>query len=187
MPMDAAMRIGQGYDCHRLAAGRRLVLGGVEIDGGADGLGLLGHSDADVLLHAVIDAVLGSVAAGDIGGHFSDRDPQWKGADSRELLRRVLALPALRGWRLVNLDCTVIAEAPRLAPHIAAIRASLAALFGCGVEAVSVKAKTNEGLDAVGARQAIQATAVLLAEISPQNTQSTQSTQSTQNTQRGNA
>ena len=184
MPMDAAMRIGQGYDCHRLAAGRRLVLGGVELSGGADGFGLLGHSDADVLLHAVIDAVLGSVAAGDIGRHFPDGDPQWKDADSRDLLRRVLALPALASWRLVNLDCTVVAEAPRLAPPIDAIRASLAALFGCGVEAVSVKAKTNEGLGAVGARQAIQATAVLLAEISPQNTQHTKHTQ---NTKKGSA
>ena len=176
--MYGTLRIGQGYDCHRLAAGRRLVLGGVEIVGGADGRGLLGHSDADVLLHAVIDAVLGSVAAGDIGSHFPEGDPQWRDADSRNLLRRTLALPELRGWRLVNLDCTIVAEAPRLAPAIPAIRASLAALFGCGVDAISVKAKTNEGLDAVGERQAIQATAVLLAEISPQDTQ---------NTQRGNA
>jgi len=176
--MHGTLRIGQGYDCHRLAAGRRLILGGVEISGGADGLGLLGHSDADVLLHAVIDAVLGSVAAGDIGTLFPDSAPRWTDADSRDLLKRVLALPELADWRLVNLDCTIVAEAPRLAPHIGAIRASIAALFGCGVEAISVKAKTNEGLDAVGARQAIQATAVLLAEISPQHTQ---------HTQRGNA
>jgi len=158
------LRIGQGYDCHRLAEGRRMVIGGVELPLAND-MGLLGHSDADVLLHAITDAVLGSMAAGDIGQHFSDRDPRWKDADSRMLLRAVLGMPQFAAWRLVNLDCTITAEAPKMAPHIPAIRASIAEIFGCGVEAVSVKAKTNERLDAVGEGRAIQANAVLLAEV----------------------
>ena len=158
------LRIGQGYDCHRLAENRRLVIGGVELPL-ANGMGLLGHSDADVLLHAITDAVLGSMAASDIGQHFSDKDPRWKDADSRMLLRTVLEMPRFAGWTLVNLDCTITAEAPKMAPHIPAIRASIARIFGCDMEAVSVKAKTNEKLDAVGEGRAIQANVVLLAEV----------------------
>ena len=154
-------RIGQGYDLHRLAPARELWLGGVRIP---CEVGLLGHSDADVLLHAVIDAILGSLALGDIGQWFPDNDPAYLNADSKDLLRRVLADDRLRNWRLQNLDCTVIAERPKLAPHIPAIRASLATLFQVPESCISVKAKTNEGVDAVGRREAIAAWAVLLAE-----------------------
>ena len=157
------LRIGQGYDIHRLATGRRLLLGGVEI-AAPDNIGLLGHSDGDVLVHAVTDAVLGALALGDIGQWFPDTDAEFAGADSRELLRRVLADPRLEGWRLVNLDSTVIAQRPRLAPMIPAIRESIAALFGVPVERISVKAKTNEGLDAIGNGEAIAAQAVVLLE-----------------------
>ena len=159
----SGFRIGQGYDIHRLAPGRRLMLGGVEIPA-ADGRGLLGHSDADVLLHAITDAVLGALALGDIGQWYPDTAPEFAGADSRALLRRVLADSRVAQWRLANLDCTVIAESPKLAGELPAIRASVAALFGVGVEAISVKAKTNEGLDAVGRGEAIAAQAVVLLE-----------------------
>ena len=157
------LRIGQGYDIHRLAPGRRLLLGGVEIPT-PDNTGLSGHSDADVLLHAVTDAVLGALALGDIGQWFPDTDAEFAGADSRELLRRVLADTRLEGWHLVNLDSTVIAQKPRLAPMIPAIRMSIAGLFSVPAERISVKAKTNEGLDAVGRGEAIAAQAVVLFE-----------------------
>ncbi len=156
-------RIGQGYDLHRLGPNRALWLGGVQIPT-ADGCGLVGHSDADVLLHAVIDAVLGSLALGDIGQWFPDTDTAYLGADSKDLLPRVLEDNRLHGWRLQNLDCTVIAERPKLAPHIPAIRDSLATLVQVPASCISVKAKTNEGVDAVGRREAIAAWAVLLAE-----------------------
>ncbi|NMA42676.1 MAG: 2-C-methyl-D-erythritol 2,4-cyclodiphosphate synthase [Oligosphaeraceae bacterium] len=154
------IRIGSGYDIHRLVEGRKLRLGGYTLP--EQSLGLLGHSDADVLLHAVIDALLGALALGDIGMWFSDRDPQWKDADSAMLLQTVLTAPQLQGWQLINLDSTIIAQKPQLQNHIPAIRQSLAALFGCNREQVSVKAKTNEGLDAIGCGQAMAAHVVLL-------------------------
>src|SRR5579883_2146811 len=155
------MRVGIGYDTHRLASGRRLVLGGVEL---ASEAGLAGHSDADVLLHALIDALLGAAALGDIGGHFPPGDPRWQDADSRELLRAVMDEVALAGWSVANVDATVIAERPRLAPHLAAMRDSIATTLGVHVSQVSVKAKTNEGLGPVGEGLAISAQAVALIE-----------------------
>lgn len=155
------LRIGQGYDIHRLVEGRELWLGGVHIP---SSIGLLGHSDADALLHAVIDAVLGALALGDIGGWFPDTEEAWRGADSRELLRKVLEDKRVASWQLVNLDCTVIAERPKLVPYKEAIRASLAELFGCEIERISVKAKTHEKLDSLGAGAALSAIAVVLLE-----------------------
>ena len=160
------LRIGQGYDLHRLVPGRPLILGGCRIPH-PDGLGLDGHSDADVLLHAIIDAWLGALALGDIGQHFPDTDDRWLGADSRELLKAVLALPGSRGWRLVNLDATIIAQKPKLAPHLPAMRGSLAELFGCPLADISLKAKTNEHLDAIGRGEAIAVHAVILLEKQP--------------------
>jgi 2-C-methyl-D-erythritol 2,4-cyclodiphosphate synthase len=151
------IRTGIGYDSHRLVSGRRLVLGGVEIP---HEQGLLGHSDADVLTHALCDALLGAVADGDIGQHFSDRDPQWKDADSTVLLGRVIERLSRAGWRVVNTDATVVTEAPKLLPHIPAMRARLAEVMGIDAACVSVKAKTNEGMDAVGRREGISAMAV---------------------------
>ena len=150
-------RTGIGYDIHRLVAGRPLILGGVEI---SHPMGLLGHSDADVLTHAIMDALLGAVADGDIGRHFPDSDPRWQGADSLALLRQVVARLAANGWRVGNVDATILAEAPRLAPHIATIRARLAEALGVPVTAVSVKATTVEGLGAIGRREGIAALAV---------------------------
>ncbi len=151
------IRTGIGYDSHRFAEGRRLVLGGVEIP---HERGLQGHSDADVLIHALCDALLGAVADGDIGQHFSDQDPQWKNADSTVLLARVMERLARTGWQVVNTDATVIAEAPKLAPHIDAMRTRLAEVMGVDRSRISVKAKTNEGMDAVGRREGISAMAV---------------------------
>jgi len=151
------IRTGIGYDSHRLSEGRKLVLGGIEI---AHERGLLGHSDADVLIHALCDALLGAVADGDIGQHFSDQDPQWINADSTVLLGRVVERLTRAGWRILNTDATVVAEAPRLQPHISAMRARLAEVMGIDVSRVSVKAKTNEGMDAVGRREGISAMAV---------------------------
>lgn len=133
------------------------MLGGVEIP---HEQGLLGHSDADVLTHALCDALLGAVADGDIGQHFSDRDPQWKDADSTVLLGRVIERLSRAGWRVVNTDATVVTEAPKLLPHIPAMRARLAEVMGIDAACVSVKAKTNEGMDAVGRREGISAMAV---------------------------
>jgi len=155
------IRTGIGFDSHRLAEGRRLVLGGVEIP---HGLGLLGHSDADALAHALCDALLGAAAEGDIGQHFPDTDPQWKGADSMTLLAQVTALLRGAGWRIVNTDATVIAQAPKLAPHIPAMRARLAEAMGLDVAQISVKAKTNEGMDAVGRGEGISALAIATIE-----------------------
>lgn len=155
------LRIGQGYDIHRLVEGRELWLGGVHIP---SSIGLLGHSDADALLHSVIDAVLGALALGDIGGWFPDTDEKWRGADSRELLKKVLDDHRVVPWRLVNLDCTVIAERPKLVSYKEAIRASLAGMFGCGLERISVKAKTHEKLDSLGAGEALSAIAIVLLE-----------------------
>jgi len=157
------MRIGFGYDSHRFAEGRRLVLGGVEFPGER---GLDGHSDADALLHAVIDALLGAAALGDIGSHFPDDDPRWKDADSAKLLEAVVAEVCAAGYRIVNLDATVVCERPKLRPMIDAIRERIAALLGVDVSAVSVKGKTNERMDAIGAGVGLAANAVVLLESS---------------------
>lgn len=162
--MRVDVRSGIGYDVHRFGARRRLILGGVHLAGER---GLSGHSDADVLIHAVIDALLGAASLGDIGRHFPPSDPQFAGADSRALLRRTMALLAEAGWSAVNVDATVIAERPHLAPYIPAMRAALAEAGGLDVERVSVKAKTNEGLGALGAGEGIAALAVALIERSP--------------------
>ncbi len=153
------LRIGHGYDVHAFAEGRRLMLGGVEI---AHTRGLLGHSDADVLLHALCDALLGAAALGDIGRHFPDSDARYKGIDSRVLLRHLVALLADAGWRVGNVDATIIAQAPRLAPHIPAMRANIAADLGVDPGAVNVKATTTERLGFVGREEGIAAEAVCL-------------------------
>ncbi|HET7671604.1 MAG TPA: 2-C-methyl-D-erythritol 2,4-cyclodiphosphate synthase [Burkholderiales bacterium] len=155
------MRIGQGFDVHRLAAGRRLVIGGVEIE---HDKGLLGHSDADVLLHAICDALLGAAALGDIGKHFPDTDARYKGIDSRELLRRVAILLQDRGRRVVNVDATIVAEAPRMAPHIPKMVANIAADLGIEPHYVNVKATTTEGLGFTGRGEGIAAQAICLVE-----------------------
>ena len=154
-------RVGQGYDVHRLVAGRKLILGGVEIP---HETGLLGHSDADALLHAITDALLGAVALGDIGRHFPDSDPRYQGADSRVLLRAAVALLAGKGWRPVNVDATIIAERPKLAPHAAAMVANVAVDLGISRDSVNIKGKTNEQLGYLGRREAIEAQAVVLVE-----------------------
>lgn len=153
------MRIGQGYDVHRLVEGRRLILGGVEIPCEK---GLLGHSDADVLVHALMDALLGAAALGDIGQHFPDKDPRYEGADSMQLLRRVCSLLRERGYRIANCDCTVIAQRPKLAPHIPIMREKLAEAMEIQIDRVSVKATTEEGLGFTGQGQGIAAQAVAL-------------------------
>ncbi len=155
------VRVGQGWDLHRLAPGRRLVLGGVEVQSDR---GEVGHSDGDVLYHAIVDAMLGSIAAGDIGRHFPPSDQRWKDAPSRIFAGRALELLAAAGWRLVNVDATVILERPRLAPLIDSIRASIAGVLGLPVDAVSIKAKTHEGVGAVGRQEAIEAQAIVLVE-----------------------
>ena len=155
------MRIGHGYDVHRLVEGRKLILGGVEIPWEK---GLLGHSDADVLTHALMDALLGAAALGDIGHLFPDRDPAYEGADSIGLLREVTRLLDAKGWRLGNADVTVIAQRPKLAPHIPQMRRILAEAMGVGIERVSVKATTEEGLGFSGEGLGIAAHAVALIE-----------------------
>ena len=155
------MRIGHGYDVHRLVEGRKCIIGGVDIP---HETGLDGHSDADVLIHSVMDALLGALALGDIGKHFPDTDPRYKGADSMELLRHVAALIAEAGYRLGNLDATVLAQAPKLAPHIMQMRENIAGALGCEVSRVSVKATTEEKLGFTGAKQGIAAHCVCLLE-----------------------
>ena len=155
------MRIGQGFDVHALVPGRRLVLGGVEIP---HPLGLEGHSDADVLLHAVCDALLGAAALGDIGRHFPDTDPAYRGADSRVLLREVVSRVRAAGFAPVNVDATIIAQAPRMAPHIPAMVANLAADIALPPSAVNVKATTTERLGFSGRGEGIAAQAVCLLE-----------------------
>ena len=155
------MRIGHGYDVHRLVEGRHCIIGGVDIP---FELGLDGHSDADVLTHAVMDALLGALALGDIGKHFPDTDPAYKGADSLALLRHVAALIREKGWQVGNIDATVLAQAPKLAPHIMQMRENLAAAMACDVDCVSVKATTEEGLGFTGTREGIAAHAVVLIE-----------------------
>lgn len=156
-----SFRIGQGYDLHRLVQDRPLILGGVEID---HDKGLLGHSDADVLLHAITDALLGAAGLGDIGRHFPDTDPAYKGADSRELLRQAVQLVVKGGWVIVNVDATIIAQEPKLAPHMDRIRESVAQSIGIDLQRVNVKAKTKEGCDAVGERRAMEVHAIALLE-----------------------
>ena len=158
---ETEMRIGHGYDVHRLVEQRKLILGGVEIPFEK---GLLGHSDADVLTHAVMDAVLGAAALGDIGQHFPDNDPEYAGADSLKLARRVAQILKEHGWRIENIDATLLCQRPKLAPHIPAMRANLAAAFGLPVEAVSVKATTEEHLGFTGEGLGIAAHAVALIE-----------------------
>lgn len=153
------MRIGHGYDVHRLTEGRDLILGGVKIPYKH---GLLGHSDADVLLHAVMDAVLGAMAEGDIGKHFPDTDPAYKGADSLVLTRAVAGLMHERGYTLGNVDATVIAQAPKLAPHIPEMRQNIADAFGVAMDAVNVKATTEEHLGFTGSGEGIAAHAVCI-------------------------
>lgn len=156
-----SVRVGQGYDVHQLVEGRPLILGGVVIPFER---GLLGHSDADALLHAVTDALFGAAGLGDIGRHFPDTDERFRGADSRVLLRAAVAALADRGWRIGNLDATLVAQKPRLAPHIPAMVANLAADLGIAPECVNIKGKTNEQLGYLGRCEAIEAQAVVLIE-----------------------
>jgi 2-C-methyl-D-erythritol 2,4-cyclodiphosphate synthase len=158
------MRIGNGYDLHCLVEGRNLVLGGIKID---HDKGLLGHSDADVLTHAIMDAMLGALSLGDIGHYFPPTDPQWKGADSLKLLAQVNALLRDRGWQVSNLDSVIVAERPKLKPHITAMRTKLALVLGITPDRVGVKATTNEKQDAVGREEAIAVYAVVLLETCP--------------------
>ncbi len=161
--MDCPFRIGNGFDVHRLVEGRRCIVCGVDIPYEK---GLLGHSDADVALHALSDALLGASALGDIGKHFPDTDIRWKGADSRMLLRRVVEIIADKGFVPVNVDVTIIAQAPKMRPHIDAMRANVATDLGIDVDSVSVKATTTEGLGYTGRGEGIAAQAtVLLAKV----------------------
>jgi 2-C-methyl-D-erythritol 2,4-cyclodiphosphate synthase len=155
------MRIGQGFDVHQLVEGRKLIIGGVDIP---HDRGLLGHSDADVLLHAICDALLGAAALGDIGKHFPDSDPRYKGIDSRRLLREVVSLVKSRGHLVVNVDATIIAEAPRMAPHIAAMVENIAADLAIKAACVNVKATTTEKLGFTGRGEGIAAQAICLIE-----------------------
>jgi len=160
--MSEPRRIGIGYDIHRLVEGRRLILGGVEIPFEK---GLLGHSDSDVLTHAICDALLGAAALGDIGSHFPDTDPQFRGAASLDLLSKVAELISERGLTISNVDAIIIAERPKLAPHIQPMRERLADILGVELNRVSIKAKTNEGLDAIGRGEAMAAQAVALLKV----------------------
>jgi 2-C-methyl-D-erythritol 2,4-cyclodiphosphate synthase len=155
------MRIGQGYDVHALVAGRRLVIGGVEIP---HARGLQGHSDADVLLHAICDALLGAAALGDIGRHFPDTNPGFQDIDSRELLRDTAKKVVAQGYRIVNVDATIVAQAPRMAPHISRMIGNIAADLGVAPAAVNIKATTTEELGFIGREEGIAAQAVALIE-----------------------
>jgi len=156
------MRIGHGYDVHRFGDGDFITLGGVRIPHSA---GLVAHSDGDVLLHALSDALLGAAALGDIGKHFPDTDPRFKGADSRALLRHVVELVQAKGWRVGNLDATIVAQAPKMAPHIESMRAAIAADLKVGIDQVNVKATTTEKLGFTGREEgiAVHAVALLIA------------------------
>ena len=158
-PRQPAWRIGEGWDTHALVAGRRLVLGGVEI---AHSHGLAGHSDADALCHAITDALFGAAALGDIGFHFPDTDAQYQGADSLALLAECARRVRAAGWQIGNVDSTVIAQAPKLAPHILAMRQRIATALAVAIDQVSVKAKTAEGMGPVGRGEAMEARAVCL-------------------------
>ena len=158
------LRIGEGWDTHALVAGRPLILGGVRIE---HSHGLLGHSDADALLHAITDALLGAAGLGDIGRHFPDTDPAFKGADSSVLLAEAARRVRGAGWRIVNIDSTIVAQAPKLAPHIPAMCAGIAAVLGLAAGSVNVKAKTAEKMGPVGEGRAIEARAVCLLQREP--------------------
>ncbi|MDE0075683.1 MAG: 2-C-methyl-D-erythritol 2,4-cyclodiphosphate synthase [Gammaproteobacteria bacterium] len=167
------MRVGTGYDSHRFDPERKLMLGGVEIPGVP---GLTGHSDGDAVAHAVTDALLGAAAEGDIGSHFPPGDPRWRDADSMDLLGGVVALLRERGLRTINVDVTVICEAPRIGPHAAGMRARIADVLGIGSDAVSIKGKTNEGMGWIGAGEGIAVHAVaLIGEEKPWTRRSTSS------------
>ena len=152
-------RIGQGYDCHALVEGRKLIIGGVDIP---HHVGLLGHSDADVLLHAITDSILGAAALGDIGKHFPDTDVQFKGADSRTLLKEAARRVVATGYSIGNVDCTIIAQRPKMAPHIQSMRANIAEDLGLDISQVNVKAKTNEKLGYLGREEGIAAESVAM-------------------------
>lgn len=155
-------RIGEGFDVHRLETGRRLRVGCIDIP---SSVGSVAHSDGDVLAHAVVDAILGAIGEGDIGHHFPPTDARWKDADSKLFLAEAVRLLAARGGRIANVDATVILERPKLAPHIADMRAALATALGCKPALVSVKAKSAEGIGAIGAGEAIEARAVVLVDL----------------------
>ncbi len=159
MSLVMPFRIGEGWDVHALVVGRKLILGGVEIP---YTMGLLGHSDADALLHAITDALLGAAALGDIGTHFSDTDPQFKGADSMVLLVEAMRRVAAQGYQIGNIDSTIIAQAPKMMPHIPAMRACIASGLGLALEQINIKAKTAEKMGPVGLGQSIEARAVVL-------------------------
>lgn len=160
------MRIGTGYDVHAFAEGRKLIVGGVEIP---HEKGLLGHSDADVLLHAISDALLGALALGDIGKHFPDTDPAFKGADSRLLLKHVYKLIKEKGYELCNLDTTVAMQRPKLAPYILQMREVIAGLLECSIDQVSVKATTTEKMGFVGRQEGAEASATVLLQLKTKN------------------
>ena len=153
------IRIGNGYDIHQLVEGRPLILGGVNIP---HGLGLLGHSDADVLTHAIMDALLGAIGMGDIGHYFPPSDPKWKGANSMMLLEEIMQIIQSQGWQIGNIDSTIVAEQPKLKPHLQSMRSALAQTMRVEHDQVSIKATTNEKLDAVGREEGISAYAVVL-------------------------
>jgi len=159
LELNVKLRVGQGFDVHALVEGRDLIIGGVKIP---HTHGLLGHSDADVLLHAVTDAVLGAASLGDIGRHFPDTDPRYAGADSRILLRDAMEKVSAAGWKVVNVDATVHAQAPKIGPHAAGMVANIAADLGIDAACVNVKAKTNENLGYLGRKEGIAATVVVL-------------------------
>ena len=159
LPVVPSMRIGEGWDTHQLVLGRPLVLGGVAVP---HSHGLLGHSDADALLHAITDALLGAAGLGDIGRHYPDTDPAYKGADSVVLLQSAAELVRSAGWVVVNIDSTIIAQAPKLAPHVPAMREHIAQALGLAADAVNVKAKTAEKMGPVGEGRAIEARAICL-------------------------
>ena len=163
--LQSPIRVGIGNDIHRLVEGRKLILGGVEIPFEK---GLLGHSDADSLTHAICDALLGAAALGDIGTHFLDQDPQWKDADSLQLLSRIAEMLSEAGWRIVNIDATILAERPKMMPHLPAMKLNLAAALNLDVSCLNLKAKTNEGLDAIGRGEAIAAQASALITQAPE-------------------
>ena len=155
------MRTGYGYDIHKLVSNKKLILGGLEIP---HSKGLLGHTDADVLVHAIIDALLGACGLGDIGQHFPDTDPKWKDANSLDLLEAVYLSMKKKGFKLVNIDSTVVAEEPKIGPHVDKIKFNIAKRLGIKEDQINIKCKTNEGLDSVGTKNAICAHAVALVE-----------------------
>ena len=155
----SAFRVGQGFDVHALVPERALIIGGVQIE---HRLGLLGHSDADVLLHALTDALLGAAGLGDIGRHFPDTDPQYRGADSRALLRTAYQRVRDAGWQVVNIDATIHAQAPKMGPHIAGMIANIAHDLAVAVTSINIKAKTNEGLGHLGRQEGIAANVIVL-------------------------